>query len=226
MLEYIRPHDSDAFNLTTNILKHRLETVKHERLSALSDRFEALKVLQKEKEALCKTFRNQRRHWISWQWPINTGRQTVEADTPVPSIDGPYNPLVDKENVDLDDRDTPVAGSAIQPIWDSFVSTDLSDDASYVRDVSASKDDRKRLTIFEQLARGDPVSNDRSNPHIIFDRVVSSTTMEPPLRQSERCWQALLLKQADIHQANNEWEVVREHFQNSRSKKVLSIIQQ
>ena len=222
----IRPHDKDAFDLTTNILKHRLQTVEHERKRSLSDRFEALKILQKEKEALCKTFRNQRRHWISWQWPINTGRQTVEDDTPVPSIDGPYQPLVDRDNFDFDGEDTPVAGNAIQSIWDSFVSTDFSEDVAEPENYPTEEKDRKRLAIFEQLAQGDPVSEDRSNPHLIFSRVVLSTTEAPTHRQSERCWQALLLKQTGVYQANNEWEVVRGHFQNSRSKKVLSILQQ
>ena len=47
------------------------------------------------------------------------------------------------------------------------------------------------------------------------------------LPQSERCWRALLLKDADAEQAaTNEWEIVLEHFQKSRSRRVLTIIQQ
>jgi len=41
--------------------------------------------------------------------------------------------------------------------------------------------------------------------------------------QRERCWKALLLKEDD--KEPNEWDLVREHFEKSRSKKVLSIIQ-
>jgi hypothetical protein len=43
---------------------------------------------------------------------------------------------------------------------------------------------------------------------------------------SERCWKALLLTSAYPFYEANEWKAVRDHFQNSRSKKVLSILQQ
>jgi hypothetical protein len=43
---------------------------------------------------------------------------------------------------------------------------------------------------------------------------------------SERCWKALLLTSAYPSYEANEWKAVLDHFQNSRSKKVLSILQQ
>lgn len=42
--------------------------------------------------------------------------------------------------------------------------------------------------------------------------------------EGERCWKALLLKPGIDHDVN-EWELVRDHFEKSRSNKVLSIIQ-
>jgi len=49
-------------------------------------------------------------------------------------------------------------------------------------------------------------------------------TVEEECHQ-ERCWKALLLRPQDDNRHPNEWDVVREHFGKSRSKKVLSIIQ-
>ena len=43
--------------------------------------------------------------------------------------------------------------------------------------------------------------------------------------ESERCWKALLLKPKHLFETN-EWEAVHEHFVNSRSTRVLSILQQ
>jgi hypothetical protein len=40
----------------------------------------------------------------------------------------------------------------------------------------------------------------------------------------ERCWRAILLK-SETERDLSEWEIVREHFENSRSNKVLNIIQ-
>jgi len=43
--------------------------------------------------------------------------------------------------------------------------------------------------------------------------------------QKQRCWKALLLKPEEDDADVNEWDLVRGHFEKSRSKKVLSIIQ-
>jgi hypothetical protein len=234
----IRPHDRDAFELATDILEHRYETVKAERISTLSERSEALKVLQKEKELLRETFGHHKRHWTAWAWPINTGRQTIDDDTPVPPIDGEYNPIIDQEAMSDDYGEVEgekVTGSFIQPIWESFVSHKFEgtrkahqckpDEGDWKSSSIADKP-RRRLSIFARLGYGESINPDRSSlPHIRQDYGQSSTTCDPLPRQSERCWRALLLKK-DWQHAQNEWEIVREHFQNARSKKVLTIIQQ
>jgi hypothetical protein len=91
----------------------------------------------------------------------------------------------------------------------------------------------KRLSVFESLGQGIPLCEDRRLPHILKDRTFLSSennkfsggASSSYSVQQERCWKSLLLL-ADSSNEANEWEIVREHFENSRSKKVLSIIQQ
>ena len=48
------------------------------------------------------------------------------------------------------------------------------------------------------------------------------------LSQQERCWKAVLspAEESECPGGKDEWSIVRDHFANSRSKKVLTIIQQ
>jgi hypothetical protein len=229
----IRPHDPDAYELATRILGHRFDTVQAESFSSLSKRFDSLKELTKEKEQLCQDFQNQRRHWISWAWPMNTGRQTVDDDTPVPSVDGKYVPIIDRrETLDEQEDVEPATGSAVQALWDSFVTTKFTQEPQARREedpsLATAHTKRRRLRTFEQLAEGKSLSWDSDLPHIVSAaRTKLSSVDEAQLvRQSERCWKALLLNQTQSHGSNNEWDIVLEHFQNARCKKVLTIIQQ
>ena len=226
----IRPNDRVAYELTTKILQHRLATVKAERLVTLSARFKNLKMLQQEKDDLAQEFRMQRRHWLSWAWPMNTGRQAVDNDTPVPSVDGLYVPIIDNKSLSADSIESATEGSAVLRIWDSFISTKFSDDdQSEVERCSPpvpSSFKQRRLTVFERLERGEEICPNRALPHIVNGRLDLSSVDEALLRQSERCWKALLLNTKETHSSNNEWEVVLDHFQNARCKKVLTIIQQ
>jgi hypothetical protein len=89
----------------------------------------------------------------------------------------------------------------------------------------------KRISVFETLSKGKTISENRTLPYILKnqDRDIKnkkeSVSTENNDSQSERCWKALLLHPTSFQELN-EWEIVREHFENSRSKKVLSIIQQ
>ena len=90
----------------------------------------------------------------------------------------------------------------------------------------------KRLSVFESLGQGKPQCENRRLPHILSDRALKNDNSKGNAnaasnysQQQERCWKSLLLY-ADSSYEANEWEIVREHFENSRSKKVLSIIQQ
>ncbi len=233
----IRPLDHDAFDLATEMLRHRHAAVDAERLSTLSERFEALKELKKKKDALQKTFQNHKRSWINWAWPINVGRQSVDHETPVPPVDGPYNPLLDHEALEKSlfagvyDEVEPVKGSSIEPLWNSFLSNCI-----YIKADENEAPPRfgRSLPIFTKLASGEEISPNRVLPHITRSMCDSSSTGGDPRtkkdssrsarRQSEQCWKALLLENEGTHSIN-AWDMVREHFQNARCKKVLTIIQ-
>jgi len=64
-------------------------------------------------------------------------------------------------------------------------------------------------------------------PHIHGDSLYKDKENEGDVtdHQAERCWKALLMPPDQLG-ITNEWDLVREHFDKSRTKKVLSIIQQ
>lgn len=302
----VRPCDRDAFAFAHEILQHRHDTIRAERLSTLmSERFEALKELRKQKEVLQKTFQNHKRHWMHWAWPISIGRQCIDNDTPVPPVDGHYKPLLDEEALlekkasllllledSKNNRNNhyreeekeemewePVKGAAIEPIWNSFVTScslelqfSSSDENAAPpprprpNDVPRNSREqqqeppfrRRRLPIFAKLADGEEVCLDQSLPHILkqynssTNSNTAATTPRPslqnrkntnnnkdddkvslvdPSHQSELCWKALMLeenkkkKKNPLCSSKNEWEIVRDHFQNARCKKVLTILQ-
>ncbi len=89
----------------------------------------------------------------------------------------------------------------------------------------------RRLSIFEKLARGEEISVDRRLPHIRSTFLLHSNegkdqdeSFGDGTRQQERCWKALLLPSQQMH-CTNEWQLVQDHFQKTRSKKVVAIVQ-
>uniref|UniRef100_A0A7S3DWU7 Uncharacterized protein n=1 Tax=Entomoneis paludosa TaxID=265537 RepID=A0A7S3DWU7_9STRA len=96
---------------------------------------------------------------------------------------------------------------------------------------------KRRLSVFRKLQHGKELSEDRSLPHIrsssLYDKVGEKKeslddkfpSCTAVVCQQERCWKALMLP-PEGEEALDEWSIVQEHFSNSRSKKVLKIIQQ
>lgn len=130
----IRPQDPDAYNLVTEILKHRLSVLRAERLSNMKDRFESLKSLEVSKKFLEERFISLHRSWGEWSWPTNVGRNSVNRNTPVPPVDAMYQIDTEKSHHkgakinDLlecrkDNKVNYTVGSSVKRLWESFVTT-------------------------------------------------------------------------------------------------------
>lgn len=234
-----RPSDRDAFDLATKILEHRFATVKAERLTSMEERFEALQRLKHEKQIMEDIFMRLKRNWISWAYPINNGRQLNDANTPIPPVDAEYHPIIDEKMLQHNQTDASaptVFGSAVEGMWRSFIATIKHDDAEADQKESGPTASRlgpfhKRLPIFVWLSSGEFICPDRSLPHITgfvkkTKKDIKKLKTTQYSLQSERCWRSLLLKK-DKPNELSEWHMVLDHFQNfSRSKKVLTILQQ
>ena len=226
----IRPSDEDAFDFATKILIHRYNTLLAERyLTGLSDRAVALEALATEEDSLKEIYRNQKLSWIRWAWPSNEGHRVINRHTCVPPVDGTYQVTMDQASLSAQPKADPfedselVKGFFTQPIWEAFVST------CFVENPRPRESrHRRRLEPFLKLERGEEISIDRTLPHITKSHSEIHTTTKggkkpaPLTRQSEICWKALLVKEQETE---NEWDMVLDHFQNSRCKTVLAIIQ-
>lgn len=131
----IRPHDTVAFRLVTDIMRLRLSRLKRERMSNMKERFETQQKLKKQEERLKERFEHIRRSWLHWAWPVNCEREHVDDTTPVPPVEGPYllkkrdgsdqksaesvhekkDPALDVDSIEL--------GKHIHTVWNSFVAT-------------------------------------------------------------------------------------------------------
>lgn len=118
--EMHRPTDSTAYELATDIMKHRVDVLTKERLVDMRERFEALEKLKEEKKVLQDRFEKIRRAWVKWAWPVNDGRDKVDKNTPVPKIDEKY-----EFKKDLPGEGAEAMGAATETIWGVFVTEDF-----------------------------------------------------------------------------------------------------
>ena len=73
----IKPTCEDAYNLVTDILINRIDTLRQPHASANG-------ILMLEEERLRQRFNSLQRHYSLFHWPIHDGRDRIDDDTPVP----------------------------------------------------------------------------------------------------------------------------------------------
>lgn len=124
--EMVRPADSAAFDLVTRILRCHLEGLRAEAFPALnrSKCTEAQTAVSLEKLELRGIINSHIADWKRWAWPINEGRVHFDEETPVPSIDGDYNPSM----VFWECNDTAM-------LWTSFLAADFTAQETAVKKV-------------------------------------------------------------------------------------------
>lgn len=242
----VRPSDQSAFDLATEMLKNRYQTVKAERLNPIKARFAMLEQLQKDRASLQQMFENHKRHWIAWTFPIHNGRHTADDETPVPPVDAMYDPILDMELIRRKKADgedlSNIVGVAAKRVWESFVST-MKILQTYGIDTAACAppvvNEDCRLPIFVDLSHGLSICCPSGHlPHILNSRVKLPSKPGAVLpkksyeKQSERCWRSILLDNNQSCSNNSDescphdWGEVMEHFFNAKSKKVLRFVQQ
>jgi hypothetical protein len=242
----IRPSERDAYGLSSAILDHRLAVLKAGRIPNLCEQAMALERLEMKRQSLEECFNGMLRGWNTWAWPINEGRDHVDENTPVPSVDSAYK-ASNKETAD------------IANIWEAFAACDFEFGEPQREDtevrwsllqmgilkahklsglfgtflqnfVIPTKNDigneDSRLNVFKHLGEGlrIPCAEGSKMPHINDSNDDGFEETGPNAIQSRRCWKSLLLKPTSANEYS-EWQIVCEHFQNSRSRKVLSILQ-
>ena len=124
----VRPHDREAYELTTRILQHRLGVLRMGRSSgSLRERNESSKRLEQEKLRLKERIQCQVEYWKRWAWPINEGRIDVDDQTPVPAVDGYYFKDTIKMSSARVDSQGPMTTAVTEKIWGTFVSKSFAD---------------------------------------------------------------------------------------------------
>lgn len=223
----IRPYDHDAYELVTDILKHRLQMSKAENKSVHA----SIEKLTEEKLALEQRFLNLRRHWMAWAWPTNMGRQCVDESTPVPLVDCNYVPILSqspvsgKGNGTSGDESSSMMGILAKKIWDSFVNAELEPPPQcrpmICQPVTPQQlEAKKRLCTFEKLAKGEPIASNRSLPHIRREYFTPTQVDQAQQIVSATCWMAVLYPQRF-----DEWSTIRTYFAQKDSSRVLHNMQ-
>ena len=85
----------------------------------------------------------------------------------------------------------------------------------------------RRLHVFKSLS-ADSENKPGTLPQITKSRlkIIDECTENPVVLNATKAWRSLLLHPcSDRLSSNDDWEIVRHHFQASRSRRVLSILQ-
>jgi hypothetical protein len=109
----IRPSECDAYDMSTRMLVHRLAVLKAERIPNICERAIALEGLETKLACIEEYFNGLARSWKSWTWPVNEGRDKVDNNSTVPSVDANYKPTGTSADIQR---------AAVFKIWESFAS--------------------------------------------------------------------------------------------------------
>ncbi|EJK57746.1 hypothetical protein THAOC_22179 [Thalassiosira oceanica] len=120
-----QPADDAAFDLVTGIQAHRRDALR-DMVSSMSPSiaYEELQSLDRRGQGLYESFLGQRRHWMTWQWPLKQRSGKIDETTPVPSIDGAYTvSSIDLSTTRNGNVGPERASLTTGHLWESFVST-------------------------------------------------------------------------------------------------------
>ncbi|KAI2497867.1 zinc finger protein [Fragilaria crotonensis] len=221
--DMIRPSEHDAYMMATNMLVHHLNVLRANRISNMCERAIALEGLATKRKSVETCFDGLVRAWKNWTWLVNEGRDKVDDSSVVPFVDACYKPI---------SKDVDSNVLTVNKVWESFASVGhlilggpVDEKTEEVALSAANLDESKasRLSVFKRLAEGSSFPGSKSLPHITDSDDGFEVTGSNAL-QGRRCWKSLLLKPSSCNEYN-EWDVVSGHFQNSRSRKVLTILQ-
>lgn len=109
-----QPLDVNAFDLVSDILKHRAQVLMTKTVPGLLD---LEKKISRDDKILRFRFENQFRFWATWAWPLTLGRDQVDESTQVPPVGGIYSFKIEP----LRQQSIQYAKLATGFIWLSFV---------------------------------------------------------------------------------------------------------
>ena len=125
-----QPADEAAFDLVTGIQAHRRDALRHmvsSRPPILHEEPQpdpVMSALNRRGWGLYDSFMSQRRHWMTWQWPLKPRSGDIDETTPVPSIDGAYTVSTVGSSTNRHGKLKPKRASLTTGhLWESFVST-------------------------------------------------------------------------------------------------------
>mmetsp|Transcript_31586 Transcript_31586/g.38372 ORF Transcript_31586/g.38372 Transcript_31586/m.38372 type:complete len:984 (-) Transcript_31586:357-3308(-) len=172
-----QPIDDDMFNFVTDALKLRLLSLELENslnMTFKQHEISAEKIRQEDKR-LQMSFESQRRFWVTWSWPVKTGRGYVNEETTVPPVDGVYDfDFIEGLNNRLLDFSSNMGNESVHQlishksklatgfVWKSFIANirliSSSNNKQRKKDFMSSYDEAflnlRRLPIFRLLSSG------------------------------------------------------------------------
>ena len=145
---HMRPveNDTTTLNLIKDILNHRILVLQrkmfHKSKSLTGNQLSNLEI----EAQLESRFQRIKNDMLYWQWPVSKGRETINANTSVPSCGAKYHPS---------------KCTNASKVWESFLQTIDSPN-------SDEKPEKLRLAVFSSLSNGVSIKGSKIHvlPHI------------------------------------------------------------